>query len=269
MILSNSMIFLSRLKKIFKRENNLGEIKSFPIKVELSAVSGKLKFEAFSPVELFRTAQYGNEKEFVNKFIEKLFHDDIVFDFGASVGLITVHAASFLERGRVFAFEPDPETSKRLIHNVELNNLSNVEYIPWAVGDTNGETILFSDGASGFAPTLKKQKNRTGTPTGRIKIQSRTLDDAILSKDLPVPTVLKIDIEGAEILCLKGASELLSGGLGKKPRLIFLELHPDFLPSFNSSADQVHGMVLGFGYGVIWEHKREDQVHYCYQKLNL
>lgn len=46
--------------------------------------------------------------------------DDVVFDVGASVGLMTVYAASEAFKGRVFAFEPDPETMRRLRRNVPL-----------------------------------------------------------------------------------------------------------------------------------------------------
>ncbi|NEO13850.1 MULTISPECIES: FkbM family methyltransferase [unclassified Moorena] len=208
----------------------------YPLKIELPTYRRKLQFEAFSPVEKYRLANYGGEKFFVEEFTKLIEIDDIVLDIGASVGLMAVHAAIFAENGKVFAFEPDPETMERLQNNVELNNLSNVTFVPWAVSDREGEATLFTDGASGFAPTLKEQLNRPGAPKGKVTVQTRTLDNEISIGNLPLPTVLKIDIEGAEVLCLHGAESLLNGSLGKKPRLIFLELHPEFLPSFGASA---------------------------------
>jgi FkbM family methyltransferase len=238
----------------------------FPVRITLNANFGKVHFEAFSPVELYRTANYGDEKLFVDKFTESIKADDIIFDIGASVGLMTVHAAVLLsKKGQIIAFEPDPDTMERLKHNVSLNSVSNVVFVSWAVSDGAGEVSLFTDGASGNAPTLREQIDREGCPKNQITVQTKTLDSEILASNLPLPTVLKIDIEGAEVLCLRGAQKLLSGQLGEKPRLIFLELHPQFLPSFGTTGKEVHNFVLNHGYSVVWEQKRDDQVHYCYQ----
>lgn len=241
--------------------------KNFPISITLTTSKKKLRFEAFSPVENYRIANYGDEKFFVEKFTESLETDDVIFDVGASVGLMTVHAAVFANQGQVIAFEPDPETMERLKHNVSLNAISNVTFVSWAVSNLTGEASLFTNGASGYAPSLKEQTNREGAPKNKITVQTRTLDDEILASNLPLPTVLKIDIEGAEVLCLRGAQKLLSGQLGEKPRLIFLELHPEFLPSFGATGEEVHNFVLNHGYSVVWEQKRDAQIHYCYQPI--
>jgi FkbM family methyltransferase len=180
---------------------------------------------------------------------------------------MTVHSAVFAKQGKVIAFEPDPETRERLKHNVSLNNISNVVFVSWAVSDSAGEVSLFTDGASGYAPTLREQTNREGAPKNKVTVQTRTLDEEILAGNLPLPTVLKIDIEGAEVLCLRGAQKLLSGQLGQKPRLIFMELHPEFLPSFGSTGEEVHNFVLSHGYSVVWQEKRDAQIHYCYQPI--
>jgi len=240
---------------------------SFPVSITLKTSKGNLMFEALSPVENYRIAGYGDEEFFVGKFTESLKTDDVIFDIGASVGLITAHAAVFAKQGQVIAFEPDPETMERLKYNVSLNDISNVVFVSWAVSDSAGEVSLFTDGASGKAPTLREQINREGAPKNQVTVQMRTLDDEISNGSLPLPTVLKIDIEGAEVLCLRGAQKLLSGQLGEKPRLIFLELHPEFLPSFGAHGEEVHNFVLNHGYSMVWEQKRDAQIHYCYQPI--
>ncbi|NJO52766.1 MAG: FkbM family methyltransferase [Leptolyngbyaceae cyanobacterium RM2_2_4] len=202
---------------------------SFPIQVNLKTKEGFLKFEAFSSVEHYRIAGYGGEKSFLDKFTSLLKNDDIVFDIGASVGLMTVHAAAYAKEGKVIAFEPDPETMERLKHNVSLNKgVSSVMFLPWAASDRSEDVILFTDGASGCAPTLREQNNRKNAPKTQITVQTKSIDNEILSGNLPLPTVLKIDIEGAEILCLRGAKKLISGQLGKRPRLIFFRVTSRF-----------------------------------------
>lgn len=258
----------NRIKIFFKKiyHNYFLKNKGYSKFICLKIKKNDLFFEALSPVESYRIANYGDEREFLDFFLSNLKPDDVIFDIGASVGLFTIHASSIVNRGKVFAFEPDPDTLGRLKHNASLNRqLLNINYISWAVSDTQSETLLYSDGSSGSAPTLRQQLNRENAPKGEVKVKTNTLDNAISTGELPVPTVLKIDIEGAEILCIKGALKLLQGNLGKKPRLIFLEAHPDFLPSFNSTVEEVYNLILNNGYSVFWKKERDSQIHYVYQ----
>ena len=80
-----------------------------------------------------------------------------------------------------------------------------------------------------------------------------------------LPTVLKIDIEGAEILALRGARKLLSGLFGPKPRVVFLEVHPKFLHAFNAVVEDVHELMRDFGYSLTSSRVRDDQFHEVYQ----
>lgn len=239
----------------------------YPQRVVLQHPNGSMvHFMVHNPVEDYRITRYGDEKEFFERFIVELKNDDILYDIGASVGLMTIHASVSLQDGKVVSFEPDSETRNCLNHNIELNNLSNVEVVSWAVSDRKGKAVLFSDGSSGRAPTLREQQSRLNAPKGRIDIETGTIDEAIKSGILPLPTLLKIDIEGAEILCIKGCRRLLYGELGNSPRKIFLEMHPDFLPDFDSSEEEVQNLILEAGYNICWSLQRQAQAHYCYEK---
>jgi FkbM family methyltransferase len=249
------------LAKIFKPS---ASAETWPARVSQSSGERTLYFDIYSEVERYRTGDYGGEKVFLDQFLSCLRPEDIIYDIGASVGLFTVHAAAIAVRGQVIAFEPDPQTAERLQRNLEINHLSNVRVVPWAVTDHCGAAELYTDGAAGFAPTLRKQADRPGAPKGVAAVETKTLDQAIASQELPSPTVLKIDIEGAEILCLKGASRLLAGELGRKPRVIALELHPQFLPDFGSTTEAVRELVESRGYAVGWKQDRDGQIQYCY-----
>lgn len=112
--------------------------------ISLPFKESTLVFEVNNPVERYRIADFGDEKEFLEQFVFAIQPDDIVFDVGASVGLMTVYAASAAFKGRVFAFEPDPETMRRLRRNVLLNSLSNVELLPWVLSDRKEEVTLYT-----------------------------------------------------------------------------------------------------------------------------
>ncbi len=244
----------------------------YPRTITLPGPRGPLSFRVCNRTEEYRVAEYGGEEEFLRRFTAELAEGDCVFDIGASVGLMTLFAAAKVgmpeeagsAAGRVVAFEPDPETRRRLEKNLRLNGLGGSTVIPWAVGESEEEAVLFSNGTDGFAPTLRAQVGREGAPTGRVSVSVRSLDAALAAGELPLPTVLKIDVEGAEILCLRGARRLLTGAFGAPPRRVFLEIHPLFLPSFGASAEEVRQLMGACGYRELWQLEREDQMHVCF-----
>jgi len=79
-----------------------------------------------------------------------------------------------------------------------------------------------------------------------------------------LPTLVKIDIEGAEILALRGMNKLLSSK--DAPRYLFIELHPDFLKGFRSSIEECVTIIESFGYVAEYSRSRADQFHYIYRK---
>ena len=259
---------MTKIKRIIKRLYNTVKpimlIKKSPELIILKDISTKpLKFNVYSSVERYRVADYGGEREVIERFIGMLEPTDVVYDIGASVGLFTISVASLLTQGIVYSFEPDTSTRARLLENIRLNQLNNVKIVEWAVSDCEGDVTLYTDGVAGFAPSFVLQK-RDGAPTGQLCVPTCSIDTAISCKELNLPTVLKIDIEGAEGLCLKGCKRLLKGEFGKRPRILFLEIHPDFLPDFNSSADEIKHFMLDLDYELQWREERAEQEHLCY-----
>jgi FkbM family methyltransferase len=222
------------------------------------------RFHVYSPVERYRIAEYGGERETLLRFLHTLQAGDVVYDVGASVGLFTITAARLIGPGVIYSFEPDSSTRARLEENVRLNHLENVHVVAWAVSDRDGQLTLFSDGASGFAPSMVRQV-RPGAPKGETIVQTRSLDMALASGELRPPDVLKIDVEGAEALCLRGCQRLLRGEFGKPPRALFIELHPDLLPALDSSPQEVEELLEKLGYRLSWAQERAAQKHLCYE----
>lgn len=227
-------------------------------------VDSPLRFRVYSSVERYRIEGFGGERAALEYFLETLNPNDIVYDIGASVGLYTVLTAAVLSQGMVYAFEPDPNTRARLAENIHLNQLDNVRLMKWAVGDSERDVTLYSDGAAGLAPSLVFQQAREDAPEGKEQVSMQSLDIALSRGDLIAPDILKIDIEGAEELCLRGSTRLLKGEFDQRPRMIFLELHPNFLPNFGSSVKNVKSILKNLGYEMIWTQKRNNQRHVCY-----
>jgi FkbM family methyltransferase len=208
---------------------------------------------------------FGQERDVLKRFLSLLEPDDVVYDIGASIGLYAVTSAAIVTKGKICAFEPDPDICTHLQGNVSLNKFDNFQLMQCALSDMDGEATLYTDGAAGLAPSLSQQ-TREGAPQGKITVPIRTVDNILSQNELPPPTVLKIDIEGAELLCLKGCSRLLAGEFAKPPRILFIEMHPNFLPDFNSSPEEIKQYMIDCGYELVWHDLRAAEEHLCYQQ---
>jgi predicted O-methyltransferase YrrM len=103
----------------------------------------KIIFRINNSIEEFRLANWGGEKGYVLEMIQSLKSDDVFYDIGSSVGLVSIHAANKLTNGKVISFEPDPENQKCLKENYKLNRLNNYKLVPIAVGETLDKLKLY------------------------------------------------------------------------------------------------------------------------------
>ncbi|MGB7539389.1 MAG: FkbM family methyltransferase [Anaerolineales bacterium] len=148
----------------------------------------------------------------------------VVFDLGGNVGYYTlISAVRAGPRGRVFVFEPLPRNLDFLRRHLALNRIGNVTVIDAAVADRSG-TVRFAEDAS-------TSKGRIGE-SGTLEVRSIALDDWIEEGLLPAPDLIKIDIEGAELLALRGARRMLAAS------------HPPIFLSTHSGT--VHKACLAF-----------------------
>lgn len=146
----------------------------------------------------------------------------VVYDVGANVGYVSLLLARAVRpQGQVFAFEALPANLARLRRNLELNPQAAVRPIGMAVVDAarQVEFMTHASGAMGKATGSAGRKEEAYGAT--IQVQGISLDTFIYAQLNPVPNIIKIDIEGGEVLALPGMRRLLREG---RP-LIFLELH--------------------------------------------
>jgi FkbM family methyltransferase len=133
---------------------------------------------------------------------------DVFFDIGANIGFFSMIAARRVgEGGRVYAFEPVGRNAAAIKRNAELNNLGVIEVFTEAVGSHShrGE-LLLAHHIGGAA------LSSVGPPpdlSGATAIDVVALDDAISRRGLRAPSLVKIDVEGAEIDVLRGMPETL------------------------------------------------------------
>ena len=130
----------------------------------------------------------------------------LCIDVGANIGSTSLAWARAAKVGKIFAFEPHPETYKRLLRNTELNRATQIIFPQQiAVGAKDGEVRLFisKEGSMAMMPGRYKWQ---GT---EIPSPLMTLDTFINMKRITSIDILKIDIEGSEVEALLGSSETL------------------------------------------------------------
>jgi FkbM family methyltransferase len=155
-------------------------------------------------------------------------------DVGAHIGMYTVAAAITLrDHGRVLAFEPNPDARAQLVANIELNRCENVTVSEQAVADRVGEAFLHvPTTADPSFSSLSGGRFAEGNP---VEVITTTLDEEVEKYGLH-PRLIKIDVEGAELAALGGATRTLEG----RPALL-IELSPE-------SSARVEERLSGLGY---------------------
>jgi FkbM family methyltransferase len=150
----------------------------------------------------------------------------VVYDVGANIGFFTILCARLVgPRGRVYAFEPMPDNAATLRHNVAINQLANVTVVEQALSASSGTAELFISPWSAFhslnVEGAVKRENRGRDAAPPIEVQTVTLDRFVSERGAPPPDLVKLDVEGAEILALEGMRETLRAA----GPLLLCELH--------------------------------------------
>lgn len=127
----------------------------------------------------------------------------VVYDIGANIGHHTLFAAGCADR--VVAFEPFEAVRRKLDRKIAVNALGNVTVYPVALGAENGSFPFYppvgsNEGTGSLLPVAGVEP---------ILVPVRRGDEIVREDALPLPTILKIDVEGAEADAFAGLRETL------------------------------------------------------------
>ena len=151
------------------------------------------------------------EAETADWLLNALNEDSLFIDIGANAGYFTLLAAGKLKRGKVYAFEPVPSFRASIDNKVRLNSLTNVLIEPFAVSNFSGSEVDFEVegvGANSHLSNIETEQFTRNVSPMKIKVPVTTLDDYCKTNNLR-PSVIKMDVEGAEVLVLQGMGEVL------------------------------------------------------------
>ena len=166
----------------------------------------------------------------------------IIYDIGANIGYITLLFAKRTgSEGHVYAFEALPANVNRLSSNIEVNNYQErVTIIEAAVQDRTGSSEFLVGPSHGMGKVQGSAGRNSFEYDNKIQVDGVSIDDFIDNSNNPPPDIIKIDIEGGEVLALPGMNKLLK----ERHPIVFIELH-------GSEAAQVSWDVMktaGYGF---------------------
>lgn len=142
-------------------------------------------------------------------------------DVGGNKGDFSLLAAKLAgENGNVVCVEPEPTNLGWIRRSVELNGYKNIQLCNLALSDHDGECTLYLGTKSGFHTLLSGQPDRD---KGSLTVKTRTLDNLLRELKVRAVNILKIDVEGAELQVLKGATETIRAN---PDMVILIDIHP-------------------------------------------
>jgi FkbM family methyltransferase len=216
--------------------------------VKLFGLVAKLGLHRLPALNRVFLAFYALYKEYfeagpIHRLNEFVPSGSLVIDVGANVGFFSLRFARWVgDGGRVISIEPEDRNYNSLISALKREGLlSRVHPLKAVAAADPGKTFLEINPL--HPADHKLSRDGTGLPVTAV-----TLDDLVPDKSRLKPALVKIDVQGAEMMVLKGATGILKDA---GPAL-FIELHEEGLNRFGTSVSEILDYLSPYGYEAYW-----------------
>jgi FkbM family methyltransferase len=185
------------------------------------------------------------EEKTMRAFAALIAKGDTVIELGAHIGYISLYLADLVgANGQVYVFEPSPDNLSYTRRN--LKGEPAVTLVEQAANDKVGVATFFVEGLTGQNSTLVENysvfsENRdrafSHEDYRRIEVPTTTVDLFVAENGLE-PSFMKIDVEGAELACLRGSLETLK------------RFRPKLMVEVTHEQEAVLKLMTGLGYRI-------------------
>ena len=195
----------------------LDEYEKLSPRCEIEHAGTKMVFTTPSMMTRWRVETIYEKEPCTLEWIAGFQSDEILIDVGANVGMYTVWAAA-TRKIKVFAFEPEAQNYALLNRNILINGLQDrVRAFCMGLSDQPGLSSLYmtdmrvggSNHTVGAALDFQLRPVAAAFQQGCVVSK---LDELVATQAVPLPTHIKIDVDGIEAKVVAGAAETL-----KKP----------------------------------------------------
>ena len=177
-----------------------------------------------SDVRVFRTIFIENEYKFdVNR------EPEFIIDAGANIGLASIYFANQFPNARILAIEPEKENFEILVKNTDL--YPNIQPVLGALWGEKAEVEVVDRGLGSWGFMTEGPSDDQALPgCSHQKVQAMTVDMILERYDVQQVSILKLDIEGAELEVFRNSSSWIH-----KVDSLIIELHEHMKPGCNRS----------------------------------
>ena len=159
--------------------------------------------------------------------------EDVFFDIGANVGAYSILVSQQVNC-EVFSFEPHPKTFEYLTRNIQIQNKPNlVTCFNFGLGEINGK-VNFTENLDTVNHVVYDSLEKA------INIDIKILDEL----SLPIPVLIKLDVEGFEFQVLNGSKKILNN---PNLKAIIIELNNSGL-NYGVTDTQIHEYLSSFDF---------------------
>ncbi len=254
---------LKNLHAVFERI--FARVESRVVTVNMPDYFGVFDMDVRSHV--FRTIALfdGYETDIRELLLQNLDPAKDVIDVGANIGLFTILMAKQIAPGKkVLAVEPTPGALQLLHSNIHKNRAADsVIVFEGVAGNSNKPAFInFVEGNEEYS-TLGNEivhEAMKETRSTRVQVDCNTLDVLVEKYGLN-PGLIKIDVEGAELMVLEGAKATLQ----KYHPVVIFECFDKLMANFAVSFKDIKNYFAGVGYRVT---ALEDKNEYIAEYLN-
>jgi FkbM family methyltransferase len=205
---------------------------------------------------LLRTGGYSEEEvRFAQRFISR---DMVIADIGANIGYYAVAFADSIGAGpgHVHCFEPTPDIYRILCDNIRLGRFSNeiITTSQCALYDNcstelrlYGYDARYNSVYNSIAPAVFERWGRQVRPCTSFLVKAVSLDHYCTTHRIDRFDLIKIDVEGAEIEVLNGATEVIKRSLMNPWFTMIVEINDDSQLAAHHSAGELLAKIKCLG----------------------
>jgi len=228
----------------FIADKNISAIKISPEEVSLTTQDGITMIcdpldHRSIPLEIMNFNDYELSEL---RMIQALLNPkSVVIDIGANTGWYSLSLSKHIPKGRIVAFEPLPEIYSLLKRNIELNHCKNIRALNIGLAEKKGACEFYYNPKVTGATSLRDLNPEAKAKKVTCKVE--TLDS--MMRRLPSHIdLIKIDVEGAELLVIKGALALLRA----TTPVLFLEMLRKWSAKFSYHPNDIIALLGSIGY---------------------
>jgi FkbM family methyltransferase len=252
--LNNADVCIAEKGSIVKTiRSSIGKTLPAFIKQKVKSIAGRLGVESFrkvdsNPVLVESWGPYSAQLKLLNNMG---LQTPLVFDVGAHRGGTAAKYRSLFPESEIYCFEPCPSSFHVLENGLALDK--NVRPIPVAIADRpgirefNANRLEVTNSLLPRPSSGRRYYPKKDELLEKIEVEVACLDDFCIENPFQVPDILKIDIQGGEMMAFEGARKILESG---QLKLILLEAM--FVPHYEGGAllRDIWNVLAKYGYSI-------------------